>query len=155
MKVLPHHRRPPWVVSLALVAMLLVARCTPHDAEPPAGLQHVSDETGLLFLTQNVVPDAFMDALFEGRVVADRAGCLRLESPDAHTVVWPKGFGLGGDLRVRSDRGAEVGRIGGSFRLGGGEVPSLHDGVPLSEADRVRAESRCPGRFWIVGEMPR
>jgi hypothetical protein len=82
-------------------------------------------------------------------------GCLRLDTPDTHTVIWPKGFDLGADLRVRDDRGAVVGRIGGAFRLGGGEVPSLHDGIPLSEADRVRAGSRCPGRFWIVGEVLR
>ena len=98
-----------------------------------------------------------MDALFQGRVVTDAAGCIRLDSPppDAGTVVWPFGFTLareGRVLSVRDAAGREVGRIGGSFRFGGGHVPFLHEGTGFSAAERARAEARCPGTFWIVGE---
>jgi hypothetical protein len=79
-----------------------------------------------------------------------------LDSADDATVVWPKSFSLvrqGGELRVRQANGRELGRIGGAFRLGGGEVPYLHDGIALSAADCERGQTRCPGKFWIVGEV--
>ena len=129
-----------------LAAALALSACA-------SGLVEVADEDGTVFLVQNVVPNAVMDALFQGRVVRDQAGCLRLESPDPATVVWPKGFTLalqGGTLSVRDGSGRELGEIGGSFRLGGGEVV-MHEGVPLSATDRERASRLCPGRFWIVG----
>ncbi|NIQ52874.1 MAG: hypothetical protein GWN71_05275 [Gammaproteobacteria bacterium] len=50
--------------------------------------------------------------------------------------------------------GAHVGVIGETFRLGGGEVATLHDGLGLSEATIKRANELCPGRFWFVGEIP-
>lgn len=65
---------------------------------------------------QSEAPDAVMDALFEGRVTRDDDGCLRLDTPDAHTVVWPFGFSLAardGKLVVQDAGGAVVGRVGG------------------------------------------
>jgi hypothetical protein len=108
-----------------------------------------------VFVTQSVVADEVMQALFEGRVVKDNAGCLRLDGPDPATVVWPKGFtmtGSGGALVVRDAAGRRIAPIGGTFRLGGGEVQSL-EGMPVSTADRQRAATQCPGRYWIVGEV--
>lgn len=109
----------------------------------------------VVFLTQNVEPEAVMDALFEGDVVLDDVGCLRLDAPDRHTVVWPVGFSLevdGDDLTVRDAEGRTVGSIGGTFRLGGGEVERLHEGIAMAPSDKTKAEERCPGRYWIVGE---
>jgi hypothetical protein len=109
-----------------------------------------------LFFTQNVIPSAVMEALFQGRIVADEAGCLRLQPGDRVTVVWPMGFTLeraSGTFLVRDAGGRSVGLIGDTFRLGGGEVPYLHQGIGLSAADRERAMSRCPGIFWIVGSV--
>ncbi|MGH7466060.1 MAG: hypothetical protein ACREK1_12840, partial [Longimicrobiales bacterium] len=137
------HRRA--TISLLTV---LVACSSGRDNQPFDPLQF-QERTGVIFVAQNVVPGAVMEALFEGRVVADSAGCLRLDSPDPATVVWPKGFTIsesGGALRVRNDVGREIGQIGGSFRLGGGEVQSLQEGV--SAADRQRAQTNCPGRYW-------
>ena len=141
--------------AAALVATLLVA-CSPNGdedlVEPLA-----SRSTDVIFLSQNVTQTVVMEALFEGRVVVDPAGCIRLDSPDPATVVWPKGFtisGSGAALRVRDASGRDIGRIGESFRLGGGEVSSLHEGIGVSAADRQRAETHCTGRYWIVGEVP-
>jgi hypothetical protein len=110
----------------------------------------------VIFLAQNVAAAAVMEALFEGRVINDPAGCLRLDSVDDATVVWPKGFSLvqqGGEYRIRDAGLRDVGRIGGVFRFGGGEVPYLHDGIALSVADRELGQTRCPGKFWIVGDV--
>ncbi|MGH7539896.1 MAG: hypothetical protein ACRELC_02750 [Gemmatimonadota bacterium] len=107
---------------------------------------------------QGVPATVVMEALFVGRVIRDPAGCLRLETPDQHTVVWPFGFRLvpaDGGLAVRDADGQAVGRIGGDFRLGDGEVPFLHEGLALPEAERRAAETRCPGRYWIVGDVQR
>ena len=97
-----------------------------------------------------------MDALFQGRVVEDSSGCIRLQPPSGATVVWPKGFSLemtAEGARVQDQNGLEVGLIGSTFRFGGGEVPFLHGGLGFQPAEVALIQSRCPGRFWIVGEI--
>lgn len=112
------------------------------------------DDQGTLFFTRNAVPNAYMDALCEGRVVKDSAGCLRLSPPEAATLIWPVGWELmtrtDGTQDVVNTRGEPVGRVGGSLRLGGGFVPTLHDGTPLSDPVRKAALTTCPGMYWLV-----
>ncbi len=143
--------------ALLMLIPSAVASCSPTGNAGPLAVR--SQEPGeVIFLVQNATPDAVMGALFQGRVIKDDHGCLRLESADQHTVIWPNGFtleGVGAELRVLDGTRNEVGRIGGSFRLGGGEVPVLHGGVPVSPDDRQRAIESCPGRYWIVGSVPR
>lgn len=144
---------PRWPAALALVAL---AACSNAPAADPVSLARGPGGEGTVFLAQTEAPEAIMDALFEGRVVRDPAGCLRLDGPDPATVVWPKDFSLeerGGELLVVAEDGGVAGRVGGPFRLGGGEVPFLHDGIPVSDEDRRLAAERCPGRYWIVGEV--
>lgn len=108
---------------------------------------------GVFFLTLNFQPAAWMEALFDGVVSADEAGCLRLDTEDRHTVVWPHGYGFeidGDEVHILDAQGELVGTLGGNFRFGGGEVTSLHDGLGFSQSDRDLAETRCPGRFWIA-----
>lgn len=142
--------------GLPALAILVVATWL-GSCSDSGNLTRAPDAVETLFLAQNVVPNATMEALFQGRIIRDRAGCLRLQAPDDATVVWPKGFTLrnrSGELAVLDSKGRKVGRIGGAFRLGGGEVPLLHDGIGLSSAARRQAEARCPGRYWIVGTIP-
>lgn len=141
------------MAAVAALAALALGGCTSSPPEGTASLLDVPAHGEVLFLTQNAVPDGFMEALFVGRVIADAAGCLRLDGPDPATVVWPFRFILDPRGRVLDSLGTEIGRIGGSFRLGGGEV-TLHAGIAMSEAVKQVAEARCPGRFWIVGEIP-
>lgn len=143
------------VAALAASVILGAAGCSQTADGGPSELLGSSLVEDVVFLTQNAEPEAVMDALFEGRVVLDEAGCLRLDAPDRHTVVWPVGFSLeveGDDLTVRDDEGRTVGSIGGAFRLGGGEVERLHEGIRMAPSDKTKAEERCPGRYWIVGE---
>lgn len=110
-----------------------------------------------LFVTQTAAQTASMQALFEGRVVLDDQGCIRLESPERPMVVWPFGFSIvqaGGEHTVLDSDQQAIGTIGeaGSFRLSGGEVPTLHQQIPVSAIDRERALANCPGIYWIVGE---
>ncbi|HSK18784.1 MAG TPA: hypothetical protein VK912_06570 [Longimicrobiales bacterium] len=142
-------------VAVAATALLAAACSSPEDvlSFDPLNFQ---ERTGIVFVRQNATPTAVMEALFEGRVVADAAGCLRFDSPDPATVVWPNGFTMvqsGDEMVVRDATGREIGRVGGTFRLGGGEVTSLQ-GAAMSAADRQRAQTHCPGRYWIVGDVP-
>lgn len=107
---------------------------------------------GLVFLTLKIEPEAHMDALYEGTVSVDDAGCVRLDGPDAHTVIWPKGYAFeerSGGFAVLDGAGAEVGALPGDFRLAGGEVEVLHEGLGFTSADQTLASTHCPGRFWI------
>jgi hypothetical protein len=82
---------------------------------------------------------------------------LVADGDDRSTVIWPQGFSYrlqNGAVRIVDPHGRVIGELGGSFKLGGGHVPELHDGVALSPADRDRATGQCPGRYWIVGDVP-
>lgn len=107
-----------------------------------------------VFLSMSVEPAASMDALFRGRISADDAGCLRLESSEPATVIWPKGYSLGMSVEgviVRNAAGIEIGRIDDTFELGGGYVASL-DGIgTVSARTRQLAHEKCPGKYWIAG----
>lgn len=144
-------RAGAWMLALAALPA-----CSSADLQGPGDASSLADAEDVLFLTRSAAPQAVMDALFEGRVERDGSGCLRLDLSDEHTVIWPTGFELAetadGGLRVLDADGREVGRVGGRFRLGGGEVATLHEGIPMTEADRRAARERCPGRYWIVGE---
>jgi hypothetical protein len=141
-------------VRLVPVTVLILTQACGSAGPDPAAAFDVRNTGDVLFLVQHETPLAVMDALHTGRVAADGSGCLRIDGATPTTVVWPKGFALDGRT-VRDERGRSIGRLGGGFRLGGGEVPLLHDGIPLSTEARAAAEERCPGRFWIVGDIPR
>ncbi len=135
---------------------LLAAACSSPEGVLSFDPLNFQERTGIVFVRQNETPTVVMEALFEGRVVADAAGCLRFDSSDTATVVWPNGFIMvasGEEMLVRDAAGRDIGRVGGTFRLGGGEVSSLQ-GTPMSAADRQSADTHCPGRYWIVGDVP-
>lgn len=48
----------------------------------------------ILFLASAEPATVHMGALWDGTISADAAGCLRLDGPERHTVVWPYGFQL-------------------------------------------------------------
>lgn len=132
------------------LALLLLTAC----ASPATTDQ---DPSAPVFATQAGTSGAreVMEALYEGPVVEAR-GCFRLGSDSAHTVIWPPAFTLrtqSGEARVVNERGAVVGVIGGVFRFGGGEIPR---GTLPALADAALGRellTRCPGRYWVVGEM--
>jgi hypothetical protein len=73
-------------------------------------------------------------------------------------VIWPFGSRLverGGVLVVLDDQGDDVGRIGHSFGLGGGEVREEMGLGFVARKLREPARTRCPGRYWVVGEVVR
>jgi hypothetical protein len=147
------HDRSRWALC-DVVGVLIAMGCAGGEEGEPLSARQGDD---VVFLVQSVRPNAVMDALFEGRVAADANGCLRLQGPDPATVIWPYGATLDnvdGQQRVRADGGRIIGTIGGTFRLGGGEVQTLVAGNGISAADVERARSTCPGKYWIVGDVP-
>lgn len=143
-----------------LLVALVMGGLGCSDSQGPSASALLSDlDGGPVFLVQSEPATAVMEALFDGRVLMDAAGCLRLEigSPEDATVVWPFGTTLeafGSTYRVREEGGRAVGVVGERFRFGGGFVSELHDGIPMNEDARAHAGERCPGVYWIVGEIP-
>jgi len=104
-------------------------------------------------MTQNVVPFEAMEALYEGSVVLDEAGCLRLGDAEGSTVIWPWGFTAqvaAEEVTIRDREGAVAGLIGEAFSLGGGVVPELLDSLGFTQEDRDLAAAACAGDYWIV-----
>jgi len=141
--------RSALVLTLTTIA---AAGCNLTGTTDGAGARNLDD---VIFLALSEPPNAHMDALFNGTVTIDAAGCIRLQNAERSTVVWPYGFTLDDSddqLRVRDASGRVLGRVGGTFRFGGGHVPELHEGIDLTQAQRERARTSCPGDFWIVGD---
>ena len=144
---------------VALAALAAGACSSLTDAEAVQLLEADTIEarvgSGIVFIRMRVVPTVHMDALSEARVLEDAQGCLRLDSGDQHTVVWPHGWGFdetADGIRILDEDGALVGQVGEEFSLGGGEVTSLPAEMGFTDADRALAEAHCPGRYWIVAD---
>jgi hypothetical protein len=137
-----------------LLAMLIVAvACSSGDSLGP-DLNSGQNLEATVFLALEEQPAAFMDALFQGTVSRDANGCLRAEGSEGATVIWPYGTRLearGGALVVVDASGRELGRIGGRFRMAGGYSPAAYH--YLSAADTERAQTRCPGTYWVAGSI--
>lgn len=150
-----HHSR----LAAAFLALATLSACgSPTAAEQELVVADALEARlsgELVFLAMRITPDVHMEALFEGRVVEDEAGCLRLDGPDAATVVWPRGWGFerrNGTVRILDADGQLVARLGERMSLGGGEVETLPAAMGFTQADRDLAENHCPGRYWIVGD---
>ena len=141
------------LLSACLVA-LAAAACDPSTGPDPT-LASGDDPAATVFLAQDAPPPSYMEALYRGRVVRDAQGCLRLEGAETSTVIWPYGFTLEArddGLYVKNAEDEDVGRVGGSFHMGGGFVP-LDYVEHLSDQKRALATSRCPGGYWVAGEF--
>lgn len=128
----------------------------PYDFRIQADNLTVTGIDGFLMLTQDVIASAYPDALFQGEVAADAAGCLRLQYPEGDegvTAVWPEGYELRNastSPRIVNAAGETVGTLGESFEFGGGQVHELTEALGFTDADRELAAARCPGLYWVV-----
>lgn len=153
---LQHRRRPrsdvPLLVIIVILMLLAVIAGCSSGSTVLDERQAIADN--VVFLTLSETPDAFMEALFEGYVVLDEAGCLRLapSSPDdaatpspaldGPTVIWPDGFEIrltieGLEIWDSTPDGTFSGRVGDRLSLPGGEVASLHEGIPMTARQRT------------------
>jgi hypothetical protein len=149
-------RRPIRRAPLAVLAVLAAACAGEPAADSGTDPALSAGGADLVFLALDRDPVAVMEALYTGTVTLDAAGCLRLDGPDAATVVWPHGFSADATaaaIAIRDAGGRVVGRVGEDFALGGGIVPSLHEGIPMRSSDRALGEDACPGDYWIVGDV--
>ncbi len=116
----------------------------------------VGPEEPVLFLAQKSQPNAVMEALFQGPVNLDQAGCFRMGDAAGPTVIWPFGSRLVREktgLVVVDRTGDELVRIGSNARIGGGNIPDLGALDVLTEPFLEAALRRCPGSYWIVGDV--
>jgi len=119
-------------ITLSLTVALVAAACSSDLvgtwAQVSFQVQTVEAESLILVMTQNGVPSEVMHAFFDGQVIVDDAGCLRLEDADGPTAVWPVGY-MGevttDGVTILNVDGEEVGPVDGLFGLGGGELPEL------------------------------
>ena len=138
------------VVAVAACALSAVGCSSANEPDIEPRSAHLRGD--YIFLVRATQPEAEMDALIRGRLEADAAGCLRLDTSDRHTVIWPFGATLraaGAQVSVVDRAGRVLATIADETQLAGGEVTELPSGVLASEA-RAAALTSCPGRYWIV-----
>ena len=135
-----------------MLALAAAAGGCRNSATEPGALSSVLAVNEIRFVTRTQEPAAYFDALALGIIAPDSSGCLRIADAGGPSVIWPRGYRL--ELGARGAEiidfaGRPVGRLGTSFRLGGGELSTL-DHVALSEADREVLQAKCPGLYWIA-----
>ena len=138
--------------GLLFAAAMLVSACTSPVADGTQAGATMRSASTVVFLARVQEPEAYMEALFVGRVVTDAYGCPRLGGADAATVIWPRGFTITdaeGGTNVLDSTGKRIGTLGGAFRLGGGEVDTPPAEL-MQSADRERATAVCPGKYWVA-----
>lgn len=145
-----------WVLLVGLSACSSPTSNLDSDTEPEverATVLEARSEAGVVLFTQLFDLDAYPSALARSVLTVDDDGCLRLESTERPTVLWPKGFRArseGARTAILNAAGEVVGRTGDVFRMGGGGLPFLHEGLGFTPEDQALAVSRCPGEFWLA-----
>jgi hypothetical protein len=135
-------------LTTLLLSVALAAGC---DGNTPTRTP-LAVVTDLVFLTQSEPQATNMDALYVGRVFVDEKRCIRLDG-DRATVIWPAGFTVrqdGESIRVIDNVGRDLGSLGESFSISGGEVNQLNPELHISYMDRAMAHESCPGKYWIA-----
>lgn len=143
--------------AAALAALSLSACTGSSSTSPPDPGDPLQRGVEPVLLTQSERMEVQMEALFDGEVVMDGEGCLRLGSAIGSTVIWPVGTTLektGGDVVVLDEAGDAIGVVGARFRLGGGVIPDFSADVPVDGRTRAQAVASCPGTYWLVGAIP-
>jgi len=144
----------PLSTGIAFLYALTLTACgeSPTDSVDDPLLQIVAQDD-IVFMTQSRTPAVSPDALHVGTIGLGADGCLRLEGPEDHTVIWPVGFEFRRDgerITIIDANGDERGDLDSEFRLGGGEVSELHEGMGFTPQDRARATENCPGKYWVA-----
>lgn len=134
-----------------VLSLLLFGGCHSVISDPPG------DES-VFFPRQNFLPNAYMEALLEGRLVMED-GCLRVDGTYAGVVpVWPMGFSLRSEgvrlVIVGNDRQPGVRlHVGGDVRMGGGYLSAENVQRWVDPAVYEQLVVQCPGEYFIVGEV--
>ena len=126
----------------------MVAYEPPGDT-PPSALTPVPN----LFMPQLRVRTGGMDALLQGRLVAEE-GCLRVRTSEneSYLVIWQPDYFLNdnhGQIEILDRDGEIVARLGEEIRMGGGGASGPEFNAYLGKA----ILSRCTGPYWLMGEL--
>ena len=136
---------------------------TAVGCEDPVGLVEAPNLTvvgtqGVKLVTLRSALNANMEALHVGRVDVSFDGCIRTSSTfGGQTVVWPAGYSIeasGDTWAIRRASGETLGLLGTEFTFGGGIVEDVTEALGFTAQDQATLQSECPGRYWIVGEVP-
>jgi hypothetical protein len=106
-----------------------------------------------LFMPQLRVRTGGMDALLQGRLVAEE-GCLRVRTfeNESYLVIWQPDYFLNdnhGQIEILDRDGEVVARLGEEIRMGGGGASGPEFDAYLGKA----IPSRCAGPYWLMGEL--
>ncbi|CEG13800.1 hypothetical protein MSIBF_A510005 [groundwater metagenome] len=81
---------------------------------------------------------------------------LNIYSESKYLIIWPYGFSLKtnkeGAIQVIDDAGQPVVHVGDKIGFGGGECAGC-TGEDIAKISAQLPNDRCPGPYWIVGEI--
>lgn len=145
--------------AVALCAVLALNACSELiGVDETANLSIVTTQDDVKFITLRAPQNAVMEALHTGNVSVAIDGCVRSQEITSQpTIVWPQGYTLEtivGGHQVRREDGSVLGQLGEAFTFGGGVVEDVTAALGFTEQDQNVLRLACPGRFWIVGEVP-
>lgn len=135
---------------------------TPGPAAATAPETTAVSELGgdVVFLNQSESVDHIPTSMGGGELAVDGKGCLRMgpqgDRRPNFVPVWPPDYSLdaGGErMRILDGEGWVVARVGDEIRVGGGPASSLEAVVDVDEQQGREIRERCPGSYFIVGEV--
>ncbi len=137
------------IIGIGIILSILISGCVEEPQQKPI---NTSSSTPF-FPVQNYPSEFSMTALLEGKLALED-GCLRVSDRgyDNYLLVWPYGFSLsteGGVIQIMDDTDRPIVRVGDELKVGGGEIPDER----IAKYSAELPSDRCPGPYWIVGEV--
>lgn len=156
----------PVLVAVSLLTAACGARPStegPNDTSSATAAPETTaaGELGAIVFLNQGDPGADMPSMADGGVLSvDERGCLRLLQPAVDPdplPVWPPGYSLDaagdGPARILDGEGRVVARVGDEIGVGGGPTSSLEEVADADERRLREIRERCPGAYFIVGEV--
>ena len=135
----------------AVLLGVLCLGCSEGGTGP--SLNFGGDPSEVVFVSLQSDPNAWPEALYQGGLLIDDEGCLRLQGWSSNpAVVWPTGYRLSsidGRLFIRDAQGEVRARLDADFQLGGGEMQTV-DHLDLSSSSRTALATHCPGTYYLA-----
>lgn len=149
---------------LGVCASLLLSSCSLLARADNILILETPDDEEIIFPRRNLPPSNFVAgdalALLRGTLSIDET-CIAIIEEDSGTAlipIWPPNFSAklrdSNNIDVIDSNGSFVARVGDKLVVGGGEASSLEGFDPVfSLPAQEIVHRRCPGDYWIVGEV--
>jgi hypothetical protein len=143
-------------ITIVVVGLSILVACGGggSDQDSTSFVTITAEDGGEVFFPRQRPTEP--EALAEGELVLED-GCLRLRQDGSGLVfIWPPGFmprADGDRIQVLDGEGSVMATVGEQIEMGGGFLDTLEGLDSVDEELARELSERCPGSYWLVGEI--